>query len=116
MRTLAISLVVATISVAAVACDPGISVTFENQTDHEIRVSVHGNLDAAPAFDPVAASTTTTLDIFSRNRDVFRVVIVDESGGILLDEIFTIDELEARGMRFVVDDEGIQEESDVPPG
>lgn len=114
-RTLAITLVVATISVVAVACDPGISVTFENQTDHEIRVSVVDDPDRGPGFDAVAAGATRTLSYISRNPEVFRVVIVDESGGVLLNEIFTIDELEARGMRFVIDDNGIQEAQDVPP-
>ena len=108
-------LIVATISVAAVACDPGISVTFENQTDQEIRVSVRGNLEAKPAFDTIDVGGTRTLDYLSRNRDAYRVVILDENGGLLLDEIFTIDQLEARGMRFVVDDEGIQEDSDALP-
>ncbi len=98
-----------------VACDPGISVTFENQTDHGIRVSVDDDPDLAPAYDAVAAGATRTLSALSRNPEVFRVVIVDESGGVLLDEIFTIEELEARGMRFVVDDEGVQEDSEVPP-
>ena len=108
-------LIVATISVAAVACDPGISVTFENQTDQEIRVSIDDDPDLAPAFDAVAAGATRTLSALSRNPEVFRVVIVDERGGTLLDEIFTIEELAARGMRFVVDDEGIQEDSDALP-
>ena len=108
-------LIVATISVAAVACDPAISVTFENQTDHVIRVDVRGNFKAVPAFDTIDAGGTRTLDYLSRNRDAYRVVILDENGGLLLDEIFTIGELKAREMRFVVDDEGIQEDSDAPP-
>ncbi len=109
-------LVVPLLAVGAltVACDPGISVTFENQTDHEIRVSVDDDPDLAPAYDAVAAGATRRLSYLSRNPEVFRVVIIDESGGVLLDEIFTIEELEARGMRFVVDDAGVQEESDVP--
>lgn len=108
-------LIVATISVAAVACDPAISITFENQTDHQIRVDVRGNFEAVPSFDTVDAGGTRTLDYLSRNRDAYRVVIVNESGGTILDEIFTIEELAARGMRFVVDDEGIQEDSDALP-
>ena len=101
-------LIVATISVAAVACDPAISVTFENQTDHVIRVDVRGNFEAVPGFGTIDAGETKTVPYLSRNRDAYRVVILDESGGVLLDEIFTIEELEARGMRFVVDDEGVQ--------
>lgn len=108
-------LMVATISIAAVACDPGFEVTFENKTDHEIRVSVRGNLEAVPAFDAVDSGETRALTYLSRNPERFRVVIVDERGDVLLNEIFTIDELEARGMRFVVDNEGIQEVSDAPP-
>lgn len=108
-------LIVATISVAAVACDPAISVTFENRTDHEIRVDVRGNFEAVPAFDTIDAGGTRTLAYLSRNRDAYRVVILDERGGVLLDEIFTIEELEARDLRFVVDDEGIQEDLFAPP-
>lgn len=109
-RTLAISLVVATISVAALACDPGISVTFENQTDHEIRVSVVDDPDRAGGFDAVASGATRTLSYLTRNPEVFRVVIVDGIGNTLLNDIFTIDELEARDFRFVIRPEGIGSE------
>ena len=114
MRRLAFCLVV-TCSVAVIACDPGITVEFENRTDHEIRVSVRGNPDLAPAFDVIAAGATRELFYISRNKEVYRVVIEDENGGLLLNQIFTFDELEARDMRFVVDEEGVREESDAPP-
>ncbi len=103
------------VAALAVACDPAIEITFENQTEREIRVDARGNFGAVPAFDTVDAGETRSLGYLSRNRDAYRVVIVDDTGNTLLDEIFTIEELEARGMRFVVDDEGIQEGSDVSP-
>ncbi len=105
----------AAIAIAMVACDPAISVTFENRTDKELRVDVRGNPDAAPAFDTLAAGATRTLDYLSRNRDEYRVVIVDENGDTLLDETFTVDELEARKSRFVIDEEGVQPGLDAPP-
>ena len=108
-------LMVAMVSVVALACDPGFEVTFENQADHEIRVSVGEDPDLVLAFDTVDSGETRALTYLSRNPERFRVVIVDERGGTLLDEIFTFDELKARGMRFVVDDEGIQEDSGAPP-
>lgn len=114
MRALAIGLAIVAFAIATVACDPGFEITFENQTDHEIRVSVGEETDQL-AFDAVDMGKTRALTYLSRNPDRFRVVIVNEDGGTLLDEIFTFEELEARGMRFVIDNEGIQEDSDVPP-
>ncbi len=116
-RRVRVALLIASVAagLTLVACDPAISITFENQTDHQIRVDVRGNFEAVPFFDTVDAGETRTLDYLSRNRDAYRVVIVNESGGTVLDEIFTIDELEARGRRFVVDDQGIQEDSDASP-
>jgi hypothetical protein len=97
----------AVFAVVTLSCDPGISVTFENQTTEDIRVSVK-KPDSPPGFDNVAAGHTRTLEYFSRNRDEFRVVIVDFEDRTLLDDTYTRDDLESFDWRFVIDDSGVQ--------
>ena len=80
-------------------CNPNLDITFENRTDHDLRVEV-----SSSGFVEIAAESTKTFtfDIDDENR--IDITVLTEEGDVILDEITTKDELEERNYRIIIEE------------
>ena len=85
-------------------CDPGISITYENQTLVTVYVAVRsseGSEDEQRAFDEVEAGLTRTFDYLADDR--YEIIVITGNGRLLFLEVLTEDELEEIGNRIILD-------------
>lgn len=94
-------LVVGTIlGTAVVACDPGASVTWVNQTDQTLIMYLSDEPDSDRG-NPLPPHSTKVLGVIKAVwKDV--VVIRDEQGNVLFRQKLTWEQLKGRGFRFVI--------------
>jgi hypothetical protein len=81
---------------AALACDPGHSVTYENRTGHTLTVFWNGVRDFS--LEPEEKRTYDKLQIFKSEAFEAR----DEAGRVVYSESLTWDELKKRKWRIVI--------------
>ncbi len=94
------------LAAAFVGCDPAIDITFENRSPEVVLVSARGNVEAKPFFDEVQAEDSRTLAYLSRNIDRYRIHIYTEQREVLLDEIYTVEEIDEFDRHFIVYEDG----------
>ena len=87
-----------------VACDPGATITYVNETDRTVLVYTAEDLEPE-IYDALLEprSTVRAGTIKMSFKDV--VIVRDEDGNFLLRKEITWDELKAQGFRFVITEE-----------
>ena len=105
---LALAFVVAlSLGLLGVACEGGVNIWFENDTDHDLTVSF-----ARPSFTKYV--DTFVVEAHSKSGysypglveddEVLKVEARDSEGNVVYSEILTLRELKQRGLRFVFTD------------
>jgi hypothetical protein len=87
-----------------VACDPGATITYVNETDRTVLVYTAEDLgpnEYDALLGPHSTVEATTLEMHF--KDI--VIVRDEDGNLLLRKEITWDELKAQDFRFVITEE-----------
>lgn len=96
--------VVLSLGLLGVACDPGVNISFENRTDSDVTVSF-----ARPSFSKYVDSFLLRAHSERRfsfpglveDNEVLVVEARDPQGNLVYSETVTLRELKERGLRFV---------------
>ena len=96
-----VTLILAIFGLAALACDPGHNVTYENRTASSLTIYVSGARDVS--IKPFAKETSDLL----RFPNSKTIEAKDETGAVVFSKTLTWDDLRRQGWKVIITEEAV---------